>query len=725
MGCGTAIARCLPGALAGGLLVSAAGAALVEALDFTGSGSAWTIEVTDPGTPSPYPVTFELDGDPTKIGYTNNTTDTAAVRLLQEVFAPAGSTMSSVTLDAKLSGFSGHVHLGRVGLATFEAAVIPVMNYWTGISQLGGTHTNTPVTLDASADIAFTGVTSVWVGVEVHKGIAGTYVQPDVSAIELHAVLTSTNPVPMAISSVTVGDRDGFSFTGEVGRLYTLQSMVGLAPPDWIDGDVMVRGSGGQSFAFDPDGISTQKSYQIVGGDYEIFEDVTDDMGLTPLGTVPGWGEYPGFACGWGDYNKDGFVDFYCGGIWRNNGGTNFTKVAIVPATAGLSGIWGDYDNDGFLDLYTWNNAVPPLVIGRLLRNLNGTGFIDVTAASLPALPMDGPAPGCWGDYDGDGRLDLYLGGGETPGYQPDAFLWNNGNGTFSVDIKATARPARGVTAADFDQDNDLDVYVSHYRLEPNILWRNDGIRSFSDQAAAYAVSGGAFPAAHTIGSAWADMDNDGLFDLFVGNFSHPGQQPAKFLKNLGPGGSYHFQGRSATAGLAWRESFASPAFGDFDGDTDLDLFFTSVYSGDESVLMRNEGSWVFTEISSENLLVFANAQCAWADYDNDGDLDLLSGNRLLRNRGNAYHWLRVDLVGNGTTVNKAAIGARALIDLGGGVKLIRQVEGATGEGNQNEQTLHFGLGNHPGNVTLNITWPDGSTRMLNTAVDQRVTVTQ
>ena len=707
------------------LLGRPAGAVLIKAFDVTGGAGEWEITVLDAGTPGAYPVTYELDADPTKFGYENNTTDTGGTMLTQEVLAPDGFTMSNVKLEGRVSGYSSWIMLGRIGLGIAPANATAQQPYWTGSDHMSGVVTTDELfTLDASGDPLFTGVTGVVVQTEVWKGLNGVYQRPDVSDLRLYANLVSTNGLP-AISSVTVNDLEGFAFTGEVGRLYMLQFSEGPGTTNWMDFESLIRGTGGESFAFDPAGVSPQREYRVVPGDYEIFEDVTEAAGLHGLGNVAGWGEYPGFACGWGDYNKDGYVDFYCGGIWQNNGGKGFTKVPVVPASAGLRGIFGDYDNDGFLDLYTSHNAVTPDIVARLLHNVNGTHFVDVTGTSLPALPMNSGATGCWGDFDADGDLDLYLGGGESPGYQPDAFLWNNGSGVFSADTKATARPARGVTAADFDEDNDLDVYVSNYRLEPNILWRNDGPQSFSDQAATYLVSGGVFPAAHTIGSSWADMDNDGLFDLFVGNFSHPGQQPAKFLKNLGPGGSYHFQDMSATAGLAWRESFASPALGDFDGDTDLDLFFTSVYSGDESVLMRNEGNWVFKEISSENLLVFANTQCAWADYDNDGDLDLLSGNRLLRNRGNAYHWVRVHLVGNGTTVNKAAIGAKVLIDLGGGVKLIRQVEGATGEGNQSEQTLHFGLGTHSGNVNLNITWPDGSTQVVNAAVDQRVTVVQ
>lgn len=189
-------------ALSVALVPGMASADLIAALDFTGGGSAWTTTVMDPGTPGAYPHTLELGGDPTKVGYLPNTTDTAAVRLLQEVFAPAGYTMENLRLDAKVSGFSGHIHLGRIGMGSFQPAVVAVLEYWTGVSQLGGTHVDTPVTLDDTGPGVLDGRTSVWVGVEVHKGIAGTYVQPDVSAIMLYGDLI---PEPSSIALMAIG----------------------------------------------------------------------------------------------------------------------------------------------------------------------------------------------------------------------------------------------------------------------------------------------------------------------------------------------------------------------------------------------------------------------------------------------------------------------------------------------------------------------------------------
>src|SRR5207253_6292700 len=113
-------------------------------------------------------------------------------------------------------------------------------------------------------------------------------------------------------------------------------------------------------------------------------------------------------------------------------------------------------------------------------------------------------------------------------GYQPHAIYRNQGDGTFveAWKTKERCQPASGVTAADFDEDGHLDIFVSNYRLEPNLLWLNDGKGKFKDVAKAYGAAGNMKEGAygHTIGSAWGDLDNDGHLDLFVGNFSHPAE---------------------------------------------------------------------------------------------------------------------------------------------------------------------------------------------------------
>ncbi len=440
------------------------------------------------------------------------------------------------------------------------------------------------------------------------------------------------------------------------------------------------------------------------------FADVTAEVG------VEGG---PGAA--WADYDGDGWVDVYIGQtLFHNERGKRFTRANDSSLRGGL---WGDYDNDGDLDSFSWS---PP---GYLFLN-NGDGTFSDATAGVPPLPTVVSLGACCGDLNGDGFLDLYVPGYEV-GAHPDTIYINQGDASFVEHWRTPPdqlQPARGVTAADFDNDADIDIYVSNYRLQPNLLWRNDGSLVFTNVAHEYGVAGDGGQGAygHTIGSAWGDLDNDGYLDLFVGNFSHPPayQDRPMFLRNQGPP-DYHFEDMSSGAGLQWQESFASPALGDFDNDGDLDLYFTTVYSGDHSVLYRNDGNWHFTDVTAEAGIDAAGTyQAAWADYDNDGDLDLLTGGKLYENQVASGHWLKVRLAGPGS-----AIGAQVRIQLPRGEKplarqvLTRQVESSTGEGNQNDLTLHFGLGAHSGPVLLEISWPNGEHEMVPTPVDRLITV--
>jgi len=431
-------------------------------------------------------------------------------------------------------------------------------------------------------------------------------------------------------------------------------------------------------------------------------------------------------AC-WFDFDNDGWVDLCAGGtLYRNEQGKKFVAFAKPGAC-----VAADFDNDGFIDLYSWNER-------KLYRNKGGRELAEVP---LPALPGGGSLGACWGDFNNDGFIDLYVGGYETwPGAtHADFVLTNRGGKAFEQTWSEVRYRARGISACDFDRDGDLDVYVSNYRLQPNILWQNDGRGRLTDVTGAYGTSanGPGFAGGHSIGAAWGDFDNDGNIDLFAGNFAHKdnrGNQPESlWLRNLGRNGKYSFESRGQ-GGVFYQESYASPSVADFDNDGDVDLFFTTVYGTasfgrkNNSVLFRNDGNFQFANATLDSKLdgLPPTYQAAWADFDNDGDLDLMAAGQLFVNRSTGnHHWLKVRLLGDpGKKVNLSAIGAQVRLALPDGRILTRQVEAGTGQGNQNDLVLHFGLGDHDAPVQLEILWPGGSTRIVrNVPVNGRVTL--
>ena len=432
-----------------------------------------------------------------------------------------------------------------------------------------------------------------------------------------------------------------------------------------------------------------------------VFKDVSDDLGLQLGG---------GAGC-WADFDNDGWVDVCAGAVWKNNQGKSFSRFGeITPGSA----IAADFDNDGFVDLFSWSSL-------KLFRNNGGKELVDFP---LPELPRLGSRGAVWADFNNDGFTDLYVGGYE--GSQRSLLvLINEGGKAFRVERSDGNLATRGVTACDFDQDGDVDVYVSNYRLQPNLLWLNDGKAGFKEVAAEYGViaTKPGFGGGHSIGASWGDFNNDGLIDLFAGNFAHVdgrGDQPkSRFLKNLGEREGFKFEDLG-TCGVHYQESYASPSVADYDNDGNLDLFFTTVYGvasfgrKNNSVLFRNDGKFAVQDVTAAVQLggLPPTYQAAWADFDNDGDLDLASAGKLFQNQGTPHAWLKVRLIGDGKAVNRSAIGAQVRVMVGDKT-VTRQVEAATGEGNQSEMTLHFGLGDHTGPVSMEVFWPTGVKQLI------------
>jgi hypothetical protein len=330
-----------------------------------------------------------------------------------------------------------------------------------------------------------------------------------------------------------------------------------------------------------------------------------------------------------GDYNKDGRPDIFIArdgqaGLYRNNGDGTFTDVAaqagITTAQAqGRAAAWGDYDGDGNLDLYVVNAGAD-----ALYRNTGNGTFTNVSAAAGISDQAAGNAV-AWGDLNGDKLLDMYVANDGQ-----DILYLNNGTGSF-----AKANPAmnglaeqslgRAVALADYNGDSRLDVLVANDGQA--LLYRNNGDGTFSDQAMAAGIQAAN---AQSRAAAWADFDKDGRPDLFIANV---GQD--LLFKNKGDG---TFSDVTMAAGLGDMAVGAAAAWGDYDKDGDPDLF---VANEGQDFLYRNNGNGTFNEVATHSGMTdtASGRDAAWLDFDKDEHLDLFvsnatGGNALNRNPG-------------------------------------------------------------------------------------------
>lgn len=504
-----------------------------------------------------------------------------------------------------------------------------------------------------------------------------------------------------------------------------------------------------QKLKFSPP-VQLQLARELLGYTGPVFTDVTDSVGLA---------EHREYRVAWGDYNNDGYEDLLLNGcrLFRNDSGRYFTEVTEPAGLSGIlgrGGIFADFNNDYWLDLYVCGADTQDFLL------LNQFGRFHNATESLgnPSDPY--PTEGCAAsDFDLDGWLDLYCANYENwekHRYYPDRLYHNQGGGFKEIGARAGTIPpyneplaGRGVNWGDYDDDGYPDCYVSNYRLCQNLLWHNNRNSTFTNLApklgvAGYEVSGWF---GHTIGSVWADYDNDRDLDLFCANLAHPRyihfSNRSMFYENRGAKAQPRFLDRRSELGIRYEETHSDPAFADIDNDGDLDLYLTSVYENRRSFLYLNQlvsspgkkgwetlfGNYKFIEATYlSGTRVFNGWGCAFADYDNDGDLDLIvgsgSGLRLFRNdTKNQNHWLKVKVIG--TKHNASGIGARVTV-IQGRKKYIREIEGGKGTTSQNSLIAHFGLGSSPGPVTIQVRFGPNSTLTLkNVEPDRLVVITE
>ena len=427
------------------------------------------------------------------------------------------------------------------------------------------------------------------------------------------------------------------------------------------------------------------------------FEDVTEQSGA-------GIGGY-GMGVTAGDFDNDGYTDLYVTGfghnvLLKNDGHGRFLDVtarAGVPSSGwSTSAAFIDYDGDGALDLFVahylnWkvsaeiecysltgtpdycSPASYDLPSASTLYRNNGNGtFTDVSAQSglLSAVGNGlGVVPG---DFDGDGRIDIFVANDRTPNH-----LWmNQGSGRFkesalamgcALDQDGIAKSGMGVYAVDADDDGDLDLLVVNLDGESDSFFRNQG-RFFVDDTVSVGLRTPSRPFTR-FGMAMLDFDNDGYLDLYEAN-GRVGQQSELYSADPYAEPNLLFRG------------FAGPRF--------------------EEVMPRG---------GTRTLLVATSRAAAFGDIDNDGGIDVVVVNRdsrpyllhnIVKDRG---HWAAFRVL---DAHGRDALGAELTITVGART-IRREVRAAYSYLASNDPRVHVGLGKETAARNVAVRWPDGT----------------
>ena len=461
------------------------------------------------------------------------------------------------------------------------------------------------------------------------------------------------------------------------------------------------------------------------------------------------------------DFDGDGRLDIMTSAydpeqellLYRNRGEAGFDDVSEASHAndqlGGFNVLAADYDGDGDVDALVLRGAwlaIDGGIRNSLLQNRDGV-FHDVTRAAGIAEPAHPTQAGVFGDFDGDGVLDLFLGnesmrGSDPRQDHPSQLFLGQGDGTF-VDRAAEAgvtndRYCKGVTAGDHDNDGDLDLYASNFG--ENRLYQSLGDGTFHDVAKALGVEQ---PAGRSFASWFFDYDNDGWLDLFCASYEgsiadvcaralgmeRDSPRPRLYANKEG-----RFRDVAPEVGL---DRFVLPMganFGDIDNDGYLDLYLTTGDPQLESIMpnlmLRNDRGSVFQDVTSSG--GFGHLQkghgVAFADLDDDGDQDIyhqLGGfylgdrfhNALFENPGHGHRFLHLKLVG--VQSNRTGVGARVrlVVREGGSTREIHRAVGSVSSFGGSPLRLEIGLGAAEAIERLVVRWPAGAGEDVHTDV--------
>ena len=450
------------------------------------------------------------------------------------------------------------------------------------------------------------------------------------------------------------------------------------------------------------------------------FTDVTEKAGLQRSG----WA----YGVTIGDYNNDGFDDIFVtyygeNVLYRNNGDATFTDVTRQAGLHEPEARWGtgctfvDYNRDGHLDLFISHYLVfdpkhvprtgqdkhcnfkgvpvncgprglPPEGVSLYHNNGDGT-FTDVTRqAGLANTQHSYGLTAVAADFDDDGWPDLYVACDTTP----SLYFRNRHDGTFveeglergvALNEDGQEQAGMGLAIGDYNLDGKLDIFKTHFAADTSALYSNDGKGTFNDVTASARI--GVETRYVCWGTGFADLDNDGCPDLFV------------------------------VTGSVYPE--VEKTFPDSPHRTPRYVF-------------RNLGGKKFEELIEEAgpgvSAVHASRGCAFGDFDNDGDVDILIANMneppsLLRNDlTGTNHWIKVKLIG--VQSNRGAIGARVIARYGARQQA-QELLAQSSYLSVSDPRLHFGLG-EVDTADLEVRWPNGAKeRFPHVSADQLVTI--
>ncbi|GJM44109.1 MAG: hypothetical protein DHS20C21_09510 [Gemmatimonadota bacterium] len=395
----------------------------------------------------------------------------------------------------------------------------------------------------------------------------------------------------------------------------------------------------------------------------------------------------------WADYDNDGDIDVFLAGaqsfLYRNDGAFTFTKITTgdagdAAANSGWGGVFGDIDNDSYPDILVAaaNGFDGVNHENRLLYN-NGDGSFTAIDSTAVTDTLDAHTIPLFSDYDQDGDVDIFIGSGQVGTLSEDNLFRNmtieNGPWGFEriteAPIATELVNGQNWNLIDYDNDGDMDAYLTNYGMVSNRLYRNDG------------------------GTYVTMTEPD------VGNIA------------------------SVTG------SYLGNSWGDFDNDGDLDCFATTDGPSTDKYWINN-GDGTFTEELASVVVTTGGPHysATIGDYDNDGDLDMYCNGRMGTQRmyrndlANGNHSINLKLVGGGAgKTNISALGtrvrAKATID-GTPTWQIREVQAQNNFNGMNMLNVHFGFGSTTTIDSLEISWPSGDVMVMEAvATDQFLTV--